>query len=281
MASTLFTYSPTTGSGNTNVSVTPTGNNTGTLDRVSVITFSGGGGTKSVTLTQHYRPYFLMDNIRFPASGGTETVTVYSKNYYFFHAIPSWITLKRNGQTVQPDSRIQAGEGVVYTITADENDSTNSRQSRLTFYLGFYTQDGDDAVGEYFLLQQAGRVETETVQIPLTVIFNTHASDNFSAILNLESYNGEECGTTLNFSSSTPAWIGSIGATVRTSGDTPLVMEVTVGTVGTDPGTYTNNIALDYGNDSLYETGSLGTTATFNTTYQSGEGITIEIDIVS
>lgn len=281
MASTLFTYSPDTGSGNTNVSVTPTGNNTGSTDMVSVITFSGGGGTKSVTLTQHYRPYFNLSSYRFPSSGGTETLTVYSKNDYFFHGKPSWITLKRNGQTVQEDTRITAGEGVVYTITADENKSTYARQSRLTYYLGYYTQSGTEEAGEYILLQQAGRDKTQIVQIPLTVIFNATASDNFSVILNLKSYYGEESGTTLSFSSGTPAWIGSLGASVRTRGETPLAMEVTVGTVGTDPQSYSNNIALDYGSDSLYETGSLGTTFTFNTTYQSGEGITIEIDIVS
>lgn len=281
MASTLFTYSPTTGSGNTNVSVTPIGNNTGTLDRVSVITFSGGGGTKSVTLTQHYRPYFNLSGYRFPSSGGTETLTVYSKNDYFFHGKPSWITLKRNGQTVQEDTRITAGEGVVYTITADENDSTNARQSRLTYYLGYYTQSGTEAAGEYFLLQQAGQEPSETVSIPVTVVVNRSTSSTFMVTLDLHSLDTEQTSLVLNFPSGTQSWVGTMSGKVSTTGVTQLSMDVTVGKERTDPNTYSNNIALDYGSDSLYETGSLGTTFTFNTTYQSGEGMTIEIDIVS
>lgn len=281
MASTLFTYSPTTGNGNTNVSVTPTGNNTGSTDMVSVITFSGGGGTKSVTLTQHYRPYFNLSSYSFPSSGGTETLTVYSKNDYFFHGKPSWITLRRNGQTVQEDTRITAGEGVVYTITADENKSTYSRQTSLTYYLGYYTQSGTEAVGEYIPLQQAGQEPSETVSIPVTVVVNRSTSATFMVTLDLHSLDTEQTSLAINFPSSTQSWVGTMSGKVNTTGVTQLSMDVTVGKERTDHNTYTNNIALDYGSDSLYETGSLGTTFTFNTTYQSGEGMTIEIDIVS
>ena len=279
MASTLFTYSPTTGSGNTNVSVEPTGTNTGRTSTVSTITFSGGGGTKSVTLTQYYQPYFTMQSTVFQASGGTLNFTVNAKYDYFFHNKPSWLTITRNGQTVQEDTRIPAGEGVVYSLTAEEN-TGSTRVVSGTFYMGHYVGNTPASGVQYFYIFQLAYAET-TVQIPLTVTLNTRESDNFSVILNLESFRGQECGTTLNFTSGTPAWIGSLGAKVKSSGETTLAMEVTVGTVGTDPQSYTNNIALDYGSDSLYETGSLGSTVTFNTTYQSGEGMTIEIDIVS
>lgn len=279
MASTLFTYSPTTGSGNTNVSVEPTGTNTGRTSLVSTITFSGGGETKSVTLTQYYQPYFTMPLTVFQPSGGTLDFTVNAKYDYFFHDIPSWLTITRNGASVPMDTRIPAGEGVVYSLTAEENTGV-TRMVSGTFCMGHYVGNTPATGVQYFNIFQFA-YSVSTVQIPLTVIFNTQASDNFSVILNLESYQGQECGTTLNFTSGTPAWIGSLDAKVKTSWETTLAMEVTVGTVGTDPQSYTNNIALDYGSDSLYDTGSLGTTITFNTTYQSAEGMTIEIDIVS
>lgn len=281
MASNNFTYSPSTGNGDTSVTVRPSGANSGTADKVTTLTFSDGVTSKSVTLTQHYRPYFNLSSYRFPSSGGTETVTVYSGNDYFFHGKPSWITLRRNGQTVQEDTRITAGEGVVYTITADENDSTNARQSRLTYYLGFYTQSGSEAAGEYFLLQQEGQEPSETVSIPVTVVVNRSTSATFMVTLDLHSLDTEQTSLVLNFPSGTQSWVGTMSGKVSTTGVTQLSMDVTVGKERTDPNTYSNNIALDYGSDSLYETGSLGTTVTFNTTYQSGEGMTIEIDIVS
>jgi hypothetical protein len=63
------------------------------------------------------------------------------------------------------------------------------------------------------------------------------------------------------------------------NGATPLAMTVTVNKNVFDRNDYNNDIALDYGTDSLYETGPTETAYIFNTTYQSGEEINIDIDV--
>lgn len=127
MASTVFTYAPTTGTGAAQVSISAATMNDVHADRNATITLTGGGGTASVTLKQRYRPWFSGGNrVSFPASGGTSTFTAHTEYPISFSGVPSWIAFTSGSTDYSDGSQIPSGvaNNGVFTITVGPNTGT-------------------------------------------------------------------------------------------------------------------------------------------------------------
>lgn len=108
MASTNFTYSPTTGTGTTNVSINANEQNIGTTDKVATLTFTNGVSSANVTVRQLFKPYLTQGPTSIPATGGTITVYVYSEYDIVFRSVPSWITISSGNTVYSQGERIDA-----------------------------------------------------------------------------------------------------------------------------------------------------------------------------
>lgn len=175
MASTHFTYSPTavtTNPGDATVRVTANTINTSQQDRVATLTFSNSlGNTKSVTITQKYRPWFLQDYKTFPAIGGNLYFTVHTEYNIKFEAIPSWITLKLGNQTITTSTTIDAADadGRMFTMTAPPNTATTSRSVTNTFCMRHYIGTSLQSYKDYLEVNQDGVVENYLVITSSTI----------------------------------------------------------------------------------------------------------------
>lgn len=136
MASTNFTYSPTGGTGNTNVSVCANTENTSGADYSATLTFSNGTNSKTVSITQRYKPFINVGPTSIPASGGSQNITAHTEYDVVFRSVPNWITaITINGTTYQAGTRISAdlvdGQKVYFHASANTGSS-----SRNTGYAG-------------------------------------------------------------------------------------------------------------------------------------------------
>ena len=125
MASTNFTYSPTTGNGNTYVDVQAQETNLDTVDKVATIAITNGVSSVNVSLRQKFRPYLTQGPTSIPASGGSIQVYVYSEYDIVFRSVPLWITITSGNTTYAEGQRISASNftnlPAVFTLTADPN----------------------------------------------------------------------------------------------------------------------------------------------------------------
>lgn len=276
MASTVFTYEPTTGTGATMVSISASTVNTGQTDRNATVTLTDGSTSVTVTLKQLYRPYVTQTTWNVPASGGTAYFVPHTEYDICFSGMPSWITAKRDQTVYSNGEKISkvVADGVQFGFVFDANTGAERDASTVVmkhFYDGSDTPQGNEV---HFNIVQSANTG-EIVQIPVNINFNTNARYVFQVDLQLDSLGTDS--ETIYFQTGTTAWTGTLSAEV--DGATSLAMTVKVNKNVFDRNDYSNNIALDYGTDSLYETGPVDSAYIFNTTYQSGEEINIDIDI--
>ena len=282
MASTYFSYIPISGHGDTVVSAYAQATNSGQTSKEAVITFDDGGSPWYLHVSQYYKPYTIMPVKVFPASGGTLNFTVNSKYDYFFHEIPNWTDLraKRGNIHISCDTKIEGRENVMYTLTASANTGGSPKTTFNTFSLGYYDLNGSAQTAGYINIKQNGSGTTDDVQIPVSLDFHASTNRNFTVTLNFESLVEEPLGHVISFTGGTGAWAGTFNATISlVSAETPLYLTVNVGKERFDAFNYENNIAVDYGTDSLYESGPIATDYVFNTIYQPGQAIDIGIDV--
>lgn len=173
MASTNFTYSPTTGTGNATVTArTSSTANTSQSDKVATITISNPYNySATVRVTQKYRPWFLQDYKTFPAIGGNLYFTVHTEYNIKFEAIPSWITLKLGNQTITTSTTIDAADadGRMFTMTAPPNTATTSRSVTNTFCMRHYIGASLQSYKDYLEVNQDGVVENYLVITSSTI----------------------------------------------------------------------------------------------------------------
>lgn len=176
MASTHFTYSPTgvtTNPGDATVRVTANTINSGQTDRTATITFSNSvGNTKSVTVTQRYRPWFLQDAQRtIPAIGGNIYFTAHTEYDIRFDSIPTWCTLWQGNTQITAGTKINAADadGRLFRINASANTSTSSRSVTNTFCMRHYIGTSLQTYKDYLEVHQDGRVENHIVITSSTI----------------------------------------------------------------------------------------------------------------
>ena len=123
-----LTLSKTSGTGDASVSVSAQAN-TSTDNRSGIVTFTAGGKTYTVSVTQEGVPtYFEVSptTLSFSASGGSKSISVMSNQPWTVSSDASWLTLSDNSGT---------GDATL-SVTAEENTSTSSRSGTVTFSAG-------------------------------------------------------------------------------------------------------------------------------------------------
>ena len=139
MASNYFNISPTTGTGNGNISVAPSLLNNTTEDREAVVVITNGGKSVSATVIQFGMPSITGQNfpISAPATGSAYTFTVHTHYPVQFRNKPDWVTID-DGQgnyissatTIQPN----VANGKTYNLTVAPNASTDDRTATFGMY---------------------------------------------------------------------------------------------------------------------------------------------------
>lgn len=141
-----LTLSNTSGTGDATVSITAQAN-TSIDSRAGKVSFSAGGKTYTVTVTQEGVPtYFEITptTLSFSASGGSKSISVMSNQPWTVSANASWLKLSDNSGT----------SDATLSVTAEENTTTSSRSGTITFKVGGkdytvnITQDGVSAFFE-------------------------------------------------------------------------------------------------------------------------------------
>ena len=172
MPSNFFTYSPTTGTGNTIINVSANTQNTGTADNLAAITISNTANSATVELKQLYRPTFSQfASATFPTTGGDIYFTIHSEYDVVFRSVPSWITISYNGRQYSEGERISSGvvDNKTFTLTAEAN-TGQPRTVNNTMNMGHYIGDTLQNYYTYFSFQQNGVVAPASITLSPTYI---------------------------------------------------------------------------------------------------------------
>lgn len=279
LSSDYFGCTPYQGQMSTPVLVYPTRGNDSGEDRNVVITFDNGFSATTVTAKQLYEPRLTMPMRVFQASGGTLTFTVNSEHDYFFHDIPDWIGISRNGQIIRirPDTRISSGTSVTYNMTAQENNSTDRRYA-TGMLMGYYLLDGTTGF-TYFNVSQDGRSDYVTKNITLNVNIDGIGNDTYDIAMSITGYTNSSASASTTLNGVTSAGTVYIPARVCLTGTTQFQVSVTATRRGGMPLQYTNDITLTNGTDTIHRNGLVGTPIVFTTTYQNLDTMNVGITI--
>ena len=141
MASSYFTITPTSGTGNGTVRVTPTGNNMTITDRAATVSING----QNVAIRQWGIPSISrvggQEPVSAPASGATYQYLVNTHYQVQFCNKPDWITIDDGqGNYITSAQTIAANvaNGKTYNFTVLPNTDNNSRETPANFGLWHY-----------------------------------------------------------------------------------------------------------------------------------------------
>lgn len=177
MASTHFWYRPTTGNGDTQITISAdTTNLTGTTDKVATLTFTAGTASKTVTVRQRYLPIMTQFGSRvFPDTGGSIYFTVNTEYDIVFRSVPDWITIKKGTTTYTEGQRISSGAANgTFELVAAANTGT-ARTISSTMNMAHYIGDTVQNRYSYFSFSQ----KTSNRLLPLTFEILTGGTINF------------------------------------------------------------------------------------------------------
>ena len=134
MASTYFYYSPTTGTGNAQVTLSAASTNNTTTDKSASITITNGVSSATVNVIQYYKPYKMQGPTSIPATGGTITLTAQSHYDIVFRSVPLWLTVWSGNTQIQEGARVSLAPNTygVFTLSA----GTNNGAQRTSQYAG-------------------------------------------------------------------------------------------------------------------------------------------------
>lgn len=192
-----FTISPTTGAGGylaTEVSVTPTSQNTTTNDRTTIVSVQGGSATKQAQVVHFGIPSLVLveGSTNVPANGGTLKYQIKTHYPFIFKNIPSWVHITdSNGNIYTGDTRYNANltEGRYFFFSVDANSTPSQRQS-TNFYMGHYYTGSESPSTTYTapisLTQPAGATEYLNVN-PVSVVFDWDDSGSTSQVITISS----------------------------------------------------------------------------------------------
>lgn len=141
MASNIINVTPTAGTGNSTVSVSPLDTNS-YGDKVSTISVSNGVVTRNLVVTQYGRPTISRippyNNV--PAAGGTLTYTVQTHYDIVFRSVPTWVHIADGlGNQYSEGQRISAPlPSGTFNFTIDANTDTTSTRNSGSFNMAHY-----------------------------------------------------------------------------------------------------------------------------------------------
>ena len=201
MASTNFTYQPTTGKGNGTIKVTAKSNNENGADRITTLTISNGAVSKNVTIKQKYRPYFTLNGSSvIPATGGSVSYVVHTEYDIVFTNVPDWITISQNGTAISPGQRLTPGEADNKTFTFTAAANTGEARSGNSMTMRHYISDKLSNYVSYFSFSQEATEIVKNITLSSTAATVTSASTSYTISVTTE--NCSFCGMTYTNSNS-------------------------------------------------------------------------------
>ena len=290
MASNNFTYSPTSGNGTTNVSVSVAGENVSGADKNTTLTFSNGTGSTNVTLKQKYKPFINVGPTSIPSSGGSQSITAHTEYDVIFRSVPSWITaITINNVTYQAGARIAANlvDGQIVNFYAEPNTGAQRNTGYSNMTMGWYMNSSDSSLVTtntpiIDFTQASGSTPTPTSDdINIIVGFDNYTPrNNWTIMVSITSYNSTFNSRTFTLNALKPSDEDYITVALNTGGTTNLDVEVIVNTNASVPAGFTTNNICNYDGDTDTDPAvTLGDTSTFHYTYTAGEDMTITIGI--
>lgn len=201
MASTNFTYQPTTGRGNGTIKVTAKSNNENGADRITTLTITNGAVSKNVTIKQKYRPYFVLNGSSvIPATGGSVSYVIHTEYDIVFTNVPDWITISQNGTAISPGQTLTPGEAdnKTFTFTAAEN--TGEARSGNSMTMRHYISGTLSNYVSYFSFSQEATEIVKDITLSSTAATVTSASTSYTISVTTE--NCSFCGMTYTNSNS-------------------------------------------------------------------------------
>lgn len=201
MASTNFTYQPTTGRGNGTIKVTAKSNNADGADRITTLTITNGAVSKNVTIKQKYRPYFILNGTStIPATGGSVNYVVHTEYDIVFTNVPDWITISQNGTSISPGQRLTPGEADNKTFTFTAAANTGEARSGNSMTMRHYISDSLSNYVSYFSFSQEAAEIVKNITLSSTAATVTSASTSYTISVTTE--NCSFCGMTYTNSNS-------------------------------------------------------------------------------
>ena len=201
MASTNFTYQPTTGRGNGTIKVTAKSNNADGADRITTLTITNGAVSKNVTIKQKYRPYFILNGTStIPATGGSVNYVVHTEYDIVFTNVPDWITISQNGTAISPGQRLTPGEADNKTFTFTAAANTGEARSGNSMTMRHYISDSLSNYVSYFSFSQEAAEIVKNITLSSTAATVTSASTSYTISVTTE--NCSFCGMTYTNSNS-------------------------------------------------------------------------------
>lgn len=180
MASNIFSYVPTTGQGNTVMTVSTQAANTTQNDQTAVITVTNGSKSATITAIQRYCPFLSQFGSRtFPASGGSIYFSVHTEYNVVFRSVPSWITITY-GDNVQvyEGQTVSSGDANnrTFTLTATANNTGQERSVSATFNMGHYINNTLQQPVSYLSFSQPAQESSEIEVDPYLLEFDYNDS---------------------------------------------------------------------------------------------------------
>ena len=199
MASNYFTISPTSGSGNGTIRVTPTGNNMTITDREATLSING----HTVAVRQWGIPSIArvggQEPVSAPATGDTYQYQVKTHYQVQFRNKPDWITIDDGqGNYISSADTISASvaNGKTYNFTVLPNTDNNSRETPANFGLWHYLHSTlQQSYDEVSISQPAGAED----YIVITPTSSLDWDDTNAKVINIQanvSYTTSNSNTT-------------------------------------------------------------------------------------
>lgn len=188
MASNIFWYSPTTGAGNANVTISAATTNTGETDRSAVIALTNGVVTVSVNVVQRYRPYYdLRQGSTIPATGGSVDFYMHTEYPIVFRSIPDWITVKLGQRTIitgaEPEIvSVADADGSMFSFVAGPN--TGAARSDNMLNIGHYIDGTLASYKNFFSINQEAAEGIATDVNEVVFDYNQTTGGSFNVITN-------------------------------------------------------------------------------------------------
>lgn len=169
MASSYFTINPVSGISDGILSVSASTINTGQTDLTATITISDGQTSQTVSATQLYKPYFTKSTNSVPASGGTINLVAHTEYAIAFRGIPSFATVKLNGNIIAEGQQINASTASGATFNIEVSENTGASRSVFNTFRFVHYLNGNEVISGYInFTQDAGTVPTYTVDYEFT-----------------------------------------------------------------------------------------------------------------
>lgn len=286
MASTYFYYTPTTGTGNAQVTVSAASVNSTTTDKSATISIANGVSTATVNVIQYYKPYKMQGPTSIPATGGSITLTAMSHYDIVFRSVPLWLTIWSGNTQIQEGERISLAPNTsgVFTLSAGTNDGDERTTQYAGMNMSHYIGDTLNTLGAPIIectqaayVPPTPTVQTKTVDVATTLNYLDEGYVTFD--LSASSYNSYVTHTAFTLDTSITRNNSGLEIKYLSDGSSTVEFKLEMWYVdGQGMGqTRDFNVTVGYGSQTQSDNVTSGEKAVFTFTYDSSNSATITI----